>query len=159
DQIVISGTFATNVPGNSSLNRNALLAGAPGNLSILLRQGSQVPGLPAGTNWGGPLTDIGALNDSGYMSGLSGLQDPVGTFTGSAVFLANPSGTVNILARDNDPAPGGGTYSLSSSIDGLNATLRVSSDSYLAFTALSGPTGPRTTFVGSAAGTMRWITQ
>ena len=82
---------------------------------VFLRAGDPVEGLPDATyGWNPTGYD---LNDTGQALVATPLETPTGR--GHGIFLLDETGTT-VVARDGDPAPGGGTFIFPSDLADLN---------------------------------------
>src|SRR5262249_29528436 len=71
------------------------------------------------------------------------------------LYLANTSGTMNILAHTGDPAPGGETFGSFYLLNTVAALPRLSSDNQVAFTATTSSGSGY--YVGGLGGITKWI--
>jgi hypothetical protein len=99
-------------PGIDMSNDSVVMAGAPGNLAVVAREGDQAPGLAAGLVFGDLSPGSLMINDEGtcvFRAGLTGPGIVDGTNDSNAESLwAGPPGGLALLARSGDPAPGTG---------------------------------------------------
>lgn len=93
-----------NGPGTNTSNQG-IWSGAPGNVVLLAREGDPAPGTSAGTRYLdlGFLPKINAAGQSSFYASLAGTDVTVDDDT--AYYLGAP-GSVALLAREGNPAPG-----------------------------------------------------
>jgi hypothetical protein len=91
--------------GVTSNNNVGIWSGENGNLSLRVRTGMQAPGLPAGVTFS-ELAEYPIINDAGQLA-------ITGRVTGSGITSSNntgiwsdASGSLSLIARIGDPAPG-----------------------------------------------------
>jgi hypothetical protein len=89
--------------GVAEYNNRAVWSGKPGALGLVLRQGSQAPGLPAGVV-AGYLSDP-VINASGTLA-VRGMLDGDVTPENSEVIWSGPANGLRPVARIGSPAPG-----------------------------------------------------
>jgi hypothetical protein len=117
----LTGTFAN----------HAVFAGAPGDLQTVASQGS---GAPAGGSYNNLVVPV--INDSGQVAFHATLT---GGSSNQGIFVGTP-GSVQALALQNTPAPGGGTFS---SLDSISHIVNASGQ-----VAFIGTTTVRGLYVG-----------
>ena len=100
-------------PGVTDANSRMIFSGAPGNLAIVARDGSPVPGnnpadyvfnLPegyAGVSGSTTISQDGGIAVPGFING-PGVTD----LNGSAIFFIPPTGAPSLIGRQGDPCPG-----------------------------------------------------
>src|SRR5205085_12334723 len=90
--------------GVTTANDSAIFFGAPGALSVIVREGLQLPGQPAGVLVG----EIGSslLSDNGMVLARAAVTGPgVTTHNNEAWVAARPGGTTTTVFRWGDQAP------------------------------------------------------
>ena len=138
---ILSGT------GVTTTNNEAIFAGPPGALAPVIRKGDQVPGLPAGVNYGSLF--FPALNDAGHVTFKGRLAGAGVTTSNDDVIIAGPPASPTVVAREGSQAagfPAGTNYVVLSS----SPTFPSLSDSgHVAFvSATTAPTGGFAVFAG-----------
>lgn len=102
DQVAFVGFY-----GVSALNKQGIFVGGPGGTPTKIA----LLGDPApGTSGTYGRFSIRGLTDSGDVVFFANVQDP-GGFSYGAFFHGSSAGTVSLIVKQGDPAPGGGTFS------------------------------------------------
>lgn len=112
-RVVFRGQVAGD--GISTANRNVLMRGTPGSVSIVARDGSPVPGnIPAGYVLNST-TGIGGLGSGNNITANGGvivagsINGPGATTSNdTATYFVSAAGVPSLLIREGDPYPGGG---------------------------------------------------
>ena len=134
-------------PGVSSANDEGFWTDRTGSLALLLREGSQAPGLPTGVVFGGGQF-LGSpypfrsqrVNREGRLAVQANLLGPgVGTFNNETIY-AERSGQLTLILREGDPAPGagGGATFGGNSVNLQNYSLSFNSLGQVAFDVMLG---------------------
>lgn len=109
-----SGTSAwvTNLRNTgSSSNNEALYSNRSGLPEIIVREGTQAPGLTAGTligSFGAIVQTRISMNATGRVAFLNTLTGTGVTATNSTTVWSDGGGSLSLVARENEPAPGYG---------------------------------------------------
>ncbi len=99
--------LASILPASSSTD-TGLFAYRGGALELLLREGDQVPGLPAGVAFSGATSGV-CITENGTIVLLATLTGPGVDATNNSCYLYAPAGgTIRRLVREGDPADVGG---------------------------------------------------
>lgn len=114
--------------GVTTDNDNIVYSGSVFSPATVVREGTQVPGAPAGVNVGNVLQPT--INESGQTAFLSILGGAVDNTNNNAI-LSNASGSLQMIARKGNPAPNAGTDAV---FDFLQLPL-LSADGSIAFGA------------------------
>lgn len=103
-----SRIFDTAMPTNTpSTSDHAIFWGPVGGIQVIAREGTQVPGMPAGVNYGS--TSFSRQYNKVNSSGTVVFKNDMGGATTSAddaVMLTGVPGALTIVAREGDQAPG-----------------------------------------------------
>lgn len=121
--------------GVSTNNDNAIYAGAVGSPMVVVREGDQAPGAPAGVNIGNVLQPT--INASGATAFLTLLGGAVDASNDIAIFSEGSSGVLDLVARKGNQAPGATQGAV---FDHLQLPL-LSADGSTAFSAILTGTG------------------
>ena len=99
----LSNTVGTPVPATTA-NDNCVFVYVGGNNLLLVREGDQAPGVPAGALYGAPTISqgFGATGQAAFGSQMTGA---VTTADDAALFLGSV-GNVQLVVREGDQAPG-----------------------------------------------------
>ena len=101
-QLCFMASFNTGVFTNDT----GLFVGPPGNLAVIAREGSQVPGLAPGVVFEDLWLKEPVWNESGLAAFVANIKGPgIGTTNRVGVWVANKN-VMHLLCRPGDPAPG-----------------------------------------------------
>jgi len=98
-------------PGVSTLNNTGIWSEGTGSLAILARAGDPAPGTPAGVNFDVLLNAPLAINDAGHTAFRGTLVGPGVDGSNNIAVWSQGSGSLALVARAGDPAPGAATFS------------------------------------------------
>jgi len=114
-QVAFAGLLSG--PSINATNDEVLWMGTPGNLVTIVREGDVIPGSSGGAKFGSVFTAsilpeaVPIINGRGQSAFLSALRgDEVTAENDSALWLRNPASGIELIAREGDPAPGGGAF-------------------------------------------------
>jgi len=123
-------------PGIDSTNDGVIWTGDAAGLDIVAREGAPAPGTGEGawfsdfdhykTTWAMPI--INGVGHVAFFSRLAGLG--VSADNDSGIWAKRPDGTLSLVAREGDPAPGGGTFG---EFDIFNARMQFNGAGQIAF--------------------------
>ena len=108
--------FRANLNG-AAVSKWGIWAGGVGGLDLIARSGNQAPGTPAGVDFSG-FSNQPALNDAGQMAFFGGLVGPGVNITNNEGIWSDVGGSLALVARTGDPAPGTAVGVNFSRIDG-----------------------------------------
>jgi hypothetical protein len=95
--------------GISFTNNTAIFVGSPGALGLAARSGSPAPGLADGTYFSSFTASAPPLNAQGQVAFIANLKGTNVTIANSNSICVGSPGSVGIVARTGDPAPGAGS--------------------------------------------------
>ena len=150
-----SGNLDTTTGQANATNKEVVLTGNLGSLSVLYRQNDPIPSLPTGSNWGLSLGSTGpvqAIGSNGDVAILTRLQNAIGQSTQNVMALVNPNGSIRVLAISGTSAPGGGTYGNLNAASTNTSKVIFSHDHRTVF-----EDGGNAIFVDDYSQTVRWI--
>lgn len=93
--------------GNTGVtNDSAILAGRPGALALIAREGQQVPGFPAGVKFKDLWLCAPVWSQNGHAAFVADLEGPgIDSTNDTGVWIATTN-VIRLLCRPGDPAPG-----------------------------------------------------
>ena len=130
--------------GPTILNDSGIWSEGSGTLSIVARKGSPAPGLP-GIVFAPLLSDFNnpVLNDQGHVAFWAALSGSGVNLTNSNSIWSDVSGSLRLIARDGDPAPGTGpgiVFSTPNSFSTFSPVPTINARGQIAFVGhVSGP--------------------
>jgi hypothetical protein len=131
--------------GITTANDIGIWSGEGGNLTLRVREGQQAPGLPAGINFS-ELQEYPMFNDAGYL-GFTGRVTGSGiTSSNNSGIWSDASGSLTLIARAGDPAPGLGP---DMTFGQFNIPMGMNDSGQLAFYSLLNNAATPTVGVGS----------
>ncbi len=96
-------------PGVDTSNRRGLWTHASGSTELIVRGGDPVPGADPGVVFTSPTRNNFVINNTGQVVFSTGLTGPgVGLSNSSSIWSKSVGSTLQLVARDGDPAPGAG---------------------------------------------------
>ncbi len=105
---VVAFTASLTGFGIDGTNNTGIWTGLPGSVALAARAGNPAPGTPAGTVFSGGMQNWLMLNDAGQIVFRANLAGPGVTTANDAGIWAGTPGSLQMVAREGEVAPGTG---------------------------------------------------
>jgi hypothetical protein len=104
DSGIMAFRAAINGPGVTAANNSVIYMGTPSSPQLVLRTGTQAPGLPAGVNFS--VFGVPELNSAGQIALAADLTGPGVTLNNEAAIFAGSPSSLSLIAREGIQVPG-----------------------------------------------------